>query len=324
MDLHSSQNQNSNGFLYEFLSPKFWPMWLNITLIATVARFPFKIALQIGAILGWFSLKLGRRRRNICNVNLKLCFPNLNQHQLNELMRATFRENGIGLVEAAIAWTCKIDNLKTPVEIEGLHFLQAAQSEGNGVLLVGAHYSTLEMGGALLAKFTDLDVTYRKHKNLLFDRFMHNSRSKHYTNVIEREDVRKIARSLRNGNTVWFAPDQDYGKTHSVFAPFFGVEAATIKATARFARLNNSPTLIFSHHRKKDNSGYILKISPRLVAYPTDDEYSNALKINHCLEARILEFPAQYLWLHRRFKTQPTSLSGEIYNTTNEILQRNK
>ena len=169
MALHSSQNQNSNGFLYEFLSPKFWPMWLNITLIATVARFPFKIALQIGAILGWFSLKLGRRRRNICNVNLKLCFPNLNQHQLNELMRATFRENGIGLVEAAIAWTCKIDNLKTPVEIEGLHFLQAAQSEGNGVLLVGAHYSTLEMGGALLAKFTDLDVTYRKHKNLLFD-----------------------------------------------------------------------------------------------------------------------------------------------------------
>lgn len=316
MALHPSNNQNNPLLSYKFLAPKFWLMWINIALIATIAKFPFKIALKIGAFLGWLSLKLGHRRRNICNVNLKLCFPELDGKSINNLMRATFRENGIGLIEAAIAWTCDIKKFATQAEIDGLHFLKAAQNEGNGVLLVGAHYSTLEMGGALLARYTDLDVTYRKHKNLLFDRFMTNSRRKHYTNVIEREDVRTIARSLRNGNTVWFAPDQDYGKTHSLFAPFFGTEAATIKTTARFARLNNSPTLIFSHHRKKDNSGYILKISPKLLTYPTDDEFANAYQINQHLEARIREFPEQYLWLHRRFKTQRNSESGALYNTT--------
>lgn len=321
MARHSPKNQNRQRLSSKFLAPKFWPMWLGIAIIATTAKLPFRIALKIGAILGWLSLKFGHRRRSICNVNLKLCFPELDKTSLNTLMHATFRENGIGIIEAAIAWTCEIKNFTGHVEIEGLDFLKAAQNEGNGVLLVGAHYSTLEMGGALLANYTDLDVTYRKHKNLLFDRFMNDSRRKHYTNVIEREDVRKIARSLRNGNTVWFAPDQDYGKTHSVFAPFFGIEAATIKATARFARLNNSPTLIFSHHRKKDNSGYILKISQKLLKYPTDDECANAHQINQLLEARIREFPEQYLWLHRRFKTQRTSESGTLYNTNTRQAQ---
>ena len=321
MALHSTENQNNQRLSYKFLAPKFWPMWLGIALIATIAKLPFRIALKMGAILGWFSLKFSHRRRNICNVNLKLCFPELSKKSLNALMRATFRENGIGIIEAAIAWTSGINNFTGHVEVEGLDFLEAAQNEGNGVLLIGAHYSTLEMGGALLARYTDLDVTYRKHKNLLFDQFMRNSRHKHYINVIEREDVRKIARSLRNGNTVWFAPDQDYGKAHSVFAPFFGIEAATIKTTARFARLNNSPTLIFSHHRKKDNSGYILKISQKLLTYPSDDECANALQINQHLEARIREFPDQYLWLHRRFKTQRTSESGALYNTTDRNTQ---
>lgn len=316
MALHSPKNQDNQRISSKFLTPKFWSVWLGIALITTVAKLPFRIALKIGAILGWLSLTLSHRRRGICSVNLKLCFPDLSRRSLNNLMRATFRENGIGIIEAAIAWTCDIEKFTTRVEIEGLDFLKAAQNEGNGVLLVGAHYSTLEIGGALLAQYTDLDVTYRKHKNLLFDRFMTSSRRKHYANVIEREDVRKIARSLRNGNTVWFAPDQDYGEAHSVFAPFFGIEAATIKATARFARLNNSPTLIFSHHRKKDNSGYILKISPKLMTYPTEDEYANAYQINQHLEARIRELPEQYLWLHRRFKTQRNSESGALYNAT--------
>jgi KDO2-lipid IV(A) lauroyltransferase len=104
---------------------------------------------------------------------------------------------------------------------------------------------------------------------------------------------------------VWYAPDQDYGRKHSVFAPFFGVNAATITATARFASLNNSPVLMFQHTRNDETGQWILKFHPVLADYPTGDEIADATRMNSMLESLIRETPAQYLWLHKRFKTRP-------------------
>ena len=114
-------------------------------------------------------------------------------------------------------------------------------------------------------------------------------------------------RSLKDGDTLWFAPDQDYGARHSVFVPFFGVEAATITATSRFARMNNSPALMFSHTRNPAGSGYTLSIGPVLEGFPSGDDEVDARRINAELESRIRQYPEQYLWLHRRFKTSATN-----------------
>ena len=85
-------------------------------------------------------------------------------------------------------------------------------------------------------------------------------------------DVRQALRSLKQGHTLWYAPDQDYGPRHSVFVKFFGVPAATITATTRFASLNNSAVVFFSHYRRADNSGYHLDLSEALSDYPSGDE----------------------------------------------------
>jgi KDO2-lipid IV(A) lauroyltransferase len=104
---------------------------------------------------------------------------------------------------------------------------------------------------------------------------------------------------------VWYAPDQDFGPKHSVYAPFFNVPAATITATSRFAKLNDSPILMFTHHRCHDDSGYELELFPVIENFPSGDDVQDATRINQELEKGILKDPSQYMWVHRRFKTHP-------------------
>ncbi len=109
---------------------------------------------------------------------------------------------------------------------------------------------------------------------------------------------------------MWYAPDQDYGPKQSVFAPFFGVEAATITVIPRLVKINNSAVLMLAHHRTPDGKGYRVSISQPLSDYPTGDDVADATTINRCLENEIRKSPAQYMWLHRRFKTRPKGEPG--------------
>ncbi len=296
--------------LRRFIAPRYWPVWVFILLARAVARLPFAWQLRLGAGIGHLGYVLARRRRRICEVNLRLCFPELDCGARRRLARSTFVANGIGLMEVAIAWYRDPEDFRSRMSIEGLEHLQAAADKGRGVLLVAAHFSTLEIGGFLLSLWQPLAVTYRAHENPLFDAEMFNCRRRRYPRVVERRDVRGMLRCLRDGFVVWYAPDQDYGARRAVFAPFFGVRAATITAASRYAASNASPALFFSHYRKPDNSGYHLRISPELENFPCGDEREDAIRINQLVEAAVRERPDQYLWLHRRFKTRQAGDPG--------------
>ncbi len=311
--LNANQQKTPRTPLSQFAGPRYWPTWLGLGILWLIAHLPYSLQLHLGAWIGALAYRFGKRRRAICEENIALCFPELSPEQREQLIRKTFRANGIGVIEAAIAWSRSPESFKSRVRIEGSEHLEAAMKLGRGVLLIGGHYSTLELGGTLLSLFHPMNVTYRAHKNPLIEAVMTNSRGKHFARVIEREDVRQAMRSLKDGDTLWFAPDQDYGERHSVFVPFFGVEAATITATSRFARMNNSPVLLFSHTRNPDNSGYTLSIGPVLEDFPSGDDEADARRINHELEIRIRQYPEQYLWLHRRFKTQRDKPSAHLY-----------
>ena len=298
-------NANQPIPLKQFSHPRYWPTWIGILLIWGLAQLPLFIQIGIGRLLGTISFYLAGRRRHICDVNLRLCFPDLAEDQHQKLLRRTFASMGIGIMETAMAWGRNPENYRHKVDIDGLEHLQNALAQGRGVLLVGGHFSTLDFGGSLLSLFQEIDATYRKHKNPLFDAVMGNSRKRLYGRIFERKDVRGAIRSLKDGRMLWYAPDQDYGSKHSVFVPFFGVEAATITATTRFAKVNNSVVLFFSHHRTDNDRRYQLTISPPITDYPSGDEHADARRINAQIEQEILRYPDQYLWLHRRFKSQP-------------------
>lgn len=296
-----------------YTAPKYWPTWIGIWAIRLVAALPLPLQMAMGKTLGLISYRLARKRRKICEINLELCFPDLDKEQRARMVRDTFIANGIGLIEAAMSWCSNPERYRAIVKVEGLENLQKAAAKGKGVLLVGAHYSTLEMGGVALSLFHPMDTTYRAHKNPLFDAFQFNGRNRHYTAVIERENVRGALRNLKSGHVVWYAPDQDYGPRRAVFVPFFGNPAATITATSRFAAYNDSPVIFISHYRNADNSGYYVNLSEELTGYPSGDDEADAKKITGLIEQAILKQPDQYLWLHKRFKTQQDGPEASPY-----------
>lgn len=278
-----------------------------------VAHLPYPLQIRIGLSIGLLSYHFARSRRHICEVNLRLCFPELSQQEHRKLVRKTFLSNGIGLIEVAISWYRDPEDYRSRTSITGLDNLQAAIAKGKGVLLLCAHFSTLEFGGFLFNLIAEMDVTYRPNKNPLFQAAMFNGRIRHFRHVYDRKDVRGALRTLKAGRILWYAPDQDYGAKHSVFVPFFGNQAATITATARFAKVNNSAVLFYSHYRNEDNSGYHLEFSPPLQNFPSGDEEADAITTNQLVEQAIRKQPDQYLWLHKRFKTQAKGRSARPY-----------
>ena len=304
-----SKKSEKSDRLSDFLGPRYWPTWLAFGVIWLTAQLPFAAQMALGRGLGIISFHFAKARRRICETNIALCFPELDAQAQAQLVKQTFISNGIGVMEVGLAWCRSPHSFADRVKVNGLESLQNAAAQGKGVLLVCAHFTTLEFAGSLLSLFHPMDVTYRPHKNPLFETLMFRSRQRLYGAVIERGDVRQALRSLKQGHTVWYAPDQDYGRRHSVFVNFFGVEAATITATSRFASFNDSAVVFFSHYRNESDTGYQLDFSEPLQNYPCGNEEQDAQRINDIIESAIRKHPEQYLWLHKRFKTQAQGLS---------------
>ncbi len=238
-------------------------------------------------------------------VNISLCFPTLSTTQQAKLVRSTFRASGIGMIETANSWIRDPERFKARVTINGLENLQKALEGSKGVILLGMHFSTLDLCGAILSNHIGFDVMYRRNKNELLEAIMTRGREKNFPLAIQRDDIRSVLKSLKKGHAVWYGPDQDYGRKHSIFAPFFGNDTATIKATARIARISGSPIIVFMHRRSEDDQRYIIDLSEPLEGFPTENELADATLINSLIERAIEKAPEQYWWVHRRFKTRP-------------------
>lgn len=299
-----SSSDKSASERASLLQPKYWPSWIGVGLLRAIGWLPFDWQLGIGSSLGDLAYWLARDRKHIAKTNLDLCFPELDNHTRQQLVKSVFRNNGRGIIETAFAWSGRIDRLEDRISFEGLEHLEAAASLGKGVLLLGMHFSTLDLCGAALGRRIPFDVMYRRNKNALLESVMRDGRARNFPNAIERSDVRLVIKSLKAGHIVWYGPDQDYGRKHSVFAPFFGIDAASITATARIARITGAPVIVFQHRREVDNR-YTIELSAPLEHFPTGDDIQDATIVNQLVERAIKKAPDQYWWVHRRFKTRP-------------------
>lgn len=288
-----------------FLHPRFWPLWLGLGLLWLVVQLPYAVQLRLGRGLGALMYRLAGARRRIAADNLRLCFPELSAAEHERLLKENFASLGITFFEMAISWWWPEARLRKLAQVEGLEHLQQAQAEGQGVILLALHFTTLEMGGALLCQQHDLHGMYRAHKNPLFDYVQRRGREQRLISAIEREDVRGMLKLLRAGAAIWYAPDQDYGPKQSIFVPLFGIPAATVTATSKFARLGKARVVPMTQQRLADGSGYRVVVHPPLAEFPGVSEEADCQRINQWIEAAIRQCPEQYLWAHRRFKTRP-------------------
>lgn len=293
--------------------PRWWPTWLGISLMWCVSRLPIRIQWLLGKLVGLLAYRLARSRRRIAEVNIRLCFPELTADQQSALVKQAFIANGIGLLELGIAWFRDPARLTAITQVHGLEHFEHALAQGKGVLLLGGHYSTLDLGGSLVTEFIDVDVMQRDHNNPLMNAVMTRARERRYGIVLGAKDLRGLFRSLKQNRAVWYAVDQDYGRKDIVFAPFFDVPAGTITATSRIAERSGCKVVPFSHFRRDDGPGYDIYFHPALEGFPSGDDLKDATLINQTIEREIRRAPDQYLWMHRRFKTRPDQNAPGFY-----------
>ncbi|MDN5849444.1 MAG: LpxL/LpxP family Kdo(2)-lipid IV(A) lauroyl/palmitoleoyl acyltransferase [Nitrococcus sp.] len=284
---------------------RYWSSWLGMGLLRCIARLPFPWALALGGLVGRLSYYLLPYRRRVVEANLALCLPDLTAAERNALVRENLRCTGRGLVEVGIAWWGKAALIQRLGHFEGLEHLRQALDEGRGVILLGAHFTPLELTGRIMLSQIPFQVIYRENRNPVIERFMRESRQRLYQQTHQRRDLRALVRALRERCVVWYPPDQDYGRSHSVFAPFFGIPAATITVTSRLARLTGATVIPTYGTARRSATGYTIRLHPPLRNFPSGDEVLDATRLNAVLEAEVRCHPEQYYWVHRRFKTRP-------------------
>lgn len=288
-------------------APRHWPVWLGVGLCMALARLPWGLQRAMGAAVGWLALRLLPDRREAARTNLALCLPELDAGAREALLRANFRDVGIGLFEFARAWWGDVAPMRASARIEGVDVLQRLQAEGRGVLLVSGHFMTLEMCGRLLCDHVPLAGMYRRHKSPVMEWAVLRGRLRYASAMFGNGDTRAAIRHLKRGGVLWYAPDQDMRGKDTVFAPFFGIPAATITATHQFARMTGCAVVPFFHRR--EGADYVLQVGQPLSPFPTDDAVADSAAVNAAIEAMVRQAPSQYLWLHRRFKRQPDGRS---------------
>ena len=289
------------------LAPRHWPVWLGVGMCMALARLPWGLQRALGAATGGLALRLLPDRREAARTNLALCLPELDDAAREALLRANFRDVGIGLFEFARAWWGDVAPMRATARIEGLDVLQRLQAEGRGVLLVSGHFMTLELCGRLLCDHVPLAGMYRKHRSPVMEWAVLRGRLRYASAMFGNGDTRAAIRHLKRGGVLWYAPDQDMRGKDTVFAPFFGIPAATITATHQFARMTGCAVVPFFHRREGDR--YVLRVGEPLAPFPTEDAVADSTAVNAAIEAMVRAAPSQYLWLHRRFKRQPDGRS---------------
>jgi KDO2-lipid IV(A) lauroyltransferase len=146
---------------------------------------------------------------------------------------------------------------------------------------------------------------YRRHADPVLEWAVKRGRLRYAAGMFARDELRAAVRHLKSGGILWYAPDQDMRGKDVVFAPFFGVPAATITATHQLARLSGAAVIGFFHRRSDDGRGYVIRIEPPLAGFPTRNAAADAATVNAMIERMVREAPDEYLWIHRRFKRRP-------------------
>lgn len=213
-----------------------------------------------------------------------------------------FRETGITLAETALVWFADDARIRSLVTFEGLEELDRVRASGRGVILLAAHFTTLEIGARFATATRPVHAVYKPSKNPLVTEFFKRYRGEHAAGMIASDDIRSMVRVLRGGGIVWYAPDQAFRGKGAQMVPFFGIDAASNPATSRIAALTGAAVMPYFVERLPGSVGYRVRIGAPLEHFPSDDVHADTRRFHALLETEVRRNPAQYLWLHKRFK----------------------
>ena len=270
-----------------------------------ICLLPHALSMGIGRLIGRAVHTIGGTRRTIVRRNIELCFPNLTEGERDSLTKRHFLALGMSIIEMGLGrWGSDRLHMRLG-HIEGMEHIDAAMNAGKGIILLSAHFTTLEiMGRVLEQEGPAFSAVYRKSRSAFITELQRTGRERSADETIEKRDIKRMVRRLRQGGVVWYAPDQSYDRKGAEVIDFFGVPSMHTTATSVLARLGKAVTLPFFPQRLADGR-YKFQIHPPLENFPSGDDAEDTRKFVGVLEEHIRSCPEQYLWVHRKFKNLP-------------------
>lgn len=300
-------------FQWSLLAPKYWGVWLGMGILYLVSWLPLSWQFVLGEGIGRLLAKVAKKRVAIAERNLALCFPDMPEAQRQTLVKDNIRYTGIALLETGMGWWWPDWRVRREWVVEGYEHVEAIQAQGKAVLGMAIHNLCVDFAARVVGLQKPSVAFYRRHDNPVIELLQYRGRSRSNKYMIHKRNVKGMIRAIKNGEVCFYLPDQDYGAHLAEFVPFFAVqETATTKGTLIFAKQKNCESVFVSAFRR--DGKYVLKFHPGLPGFPSEDAHEDLTRLNQQVEKMVLEAPAQYLWMHKRFKTRPDERLPSLYD----------
>ena len=277
---------------------------LGLGLMRLMAVLPLSWVRALGTALGLLLYAAVRSRRKVALTNLALCFPQWSEAQRRQIARRSFVYLAQAWFDRGWLWHACEAVVRRRLRLVGaLHEFDGQEP----TVVFSPHFYGLDAGATavnmnIAREFTSI---YTPQANAKVDQWIKAGRLRWgRVRLFHRsEGIKANLAGLRSGQVLYLLPDMDFGAEGSVFVPFFGVQAATVPSIARFARLGRAK--VISVVPRMTAWGYEVEILPAWQDFPTGDLQADTERGNILLEALVMTMPAQYYWVHRRFKSRP-------------------
>jgi len=287
------------------LAPRHWPGWLTACAMWVLGWLPRRLGLALVWPIGPLAYRFAGRRRRVAERNLQRCFPEWSADQRDAMVRACFGSVARMIAETAWCWAGPVNRFRRIGRIHGMENLAEAEEQGNGVLLVTQHSTCLEIGSRILLTRARFGGVYRPLKSPVMEWYQMRGRLRYAEFMVSKRNALHVVKVLKRGGVVWYAPDQDFGPGQSAFAPFFGIQTATLLATHRLPAMTGCAVVPMFPIYDAASRCYDIHVLPALENYPSMDPVADLTRINALIEEWVRKAPEQYWWIHRRFKTRP-------------------
>ncbi len=274
---------------------------LGILILKAGARLSFPAQHRLGKAIGNLVWYVFPYRKGVGMANLRVCFPEMTEKERHNLLQKHYQSMGIGIFEMASAWYKPWDEVIAVCDIEGLENLKAVDDSGRGAIVFTGHFTTLELIGRLFLNYHKLSCHYRHLNQPVLNHELETIRAQGMQEQIGITEVKKFIRCLREGQFVWYTPDQGRRIKYSVILPFFGEPAVTNTTTGRIARAGNAAVIPFIGYRR-DDGRYKIEIFPEDPDMVSKDPMVEGAALNRHIENFVRKAPEQYFWLHKRYK----------------------
>jgi KDO2-lipid IV(A) lauroyltransferase len=280
---------------------------LLLALLWALQWLPLGLQAVIGRGLGSLLYALVGKRRRIALRNLELCFPEMQASERRTLAREHFKWLGRSLLERGLLMYAPPERLRRLIEVVG--DVQLAERSERPVMWLVPHFIGLDVAGAsvlLFQKRRGISI-YQEQTDPVMDAAIRRGRLRlGNAEIFPRDESAKaLFRAIRRGDAFFNLPDMDFGERDAAFVPFFGIPAATLLAPSRLARALNMVVQPVIAEMLPGGQGYRVHFMPAWTDFPTDDPLADTARMNRWIESEIRRAPAQYLWVHKRFKTRP-------------------